>query len=70
MSLTCEPSSEPIHISAEHLDVVMIDEGEILEALQPQPRVQGLRVLLSPGMIDYKTSMITDEDPLRGLLFY
>ena len=20
--------------------------------------------------IDYKTSMITDEDPLRGLLFY
>ena len=20
--------------------------------------------------IDYKTSMVTDEDPLRGLLFY
>jgi len=22
------------------------------------------------GFIDYKTSMITDEDPLRGLLLY
>jgi len=21
-------------------------------------------------LVDYKTSMITDEDPLRGLLFY
>jgi len=53
MSLKYEPSSEPIHISAEHLDVVMIDEGEILEALQPHLRVQRLRVLLSPGMRIY-----------------
>ena len=31
-------------------------------------------LMLSPGWsrecIDYMTSMITDEDPLRGLLFY
>jgi hypothetical protein len=25
---------------------------------------------LKRGVIDYKTSMITDEEPLRGLLFY
>ena len=24
----------------------------------------------TPPIIDYKTSMITDEDSLRGLLFY
>jgi len=28
------------------------------------------RPLLPREFIDYKTSMITDEDPLRGLLFY
>jgi len=30
-------------------------------------------VLLAPDLrefIDYKTSMITNEDPLRGLVFY
>jgi len=26
--------------------------------------------VISRGVIDYKTSMITDEEPLRGLLFY
>ena len=28
------------------------------------------RVLTGRGCIDHKTSMITDEDPPRGLLFY
>ena len=30
----------------------------------------GVHVSKVREFIDYKTSMITDEDPLRGLLFY
>ena len=43
------------------------EEGESL-ALRLQ-RVLQSRVS-ERECIDYKTSMITDEDPLRGLLFY
>ena len=32
-------------------------------------RVQNARRVTKREFIDYKTSMITDEDPLRGLLF-
>ena len=39
----------------------------------PFPGVSGFGFViwgLGRQFIDYKTSMITDEDPLRGLLFY
>ena len=42
--------------------------GVSVELVSPlarfQPRTE------ETEFIDYKTSMITDEDPLRGLLFY
>ena len=34
------------------------------------PETHADLVLTTREFIDYKTSMITDEDPLRGLLFY
>ena len=38
--------------------------------LAPENRVPSGSCALQRQFIDYKTSMITGEDPLRGLLFY
>jgi len=85
MSLKYEPSSEPLHISAKWmffnwLCLTRVDCQTILSLtcwvcgthLIRSGNEPGRSKLVSPNsaFIDYKTSMITDEDPLRVLLFY
>jgi hypothetical protein len=44
--------------------------GKISSKLMVKLAHQVFSLLIRRDFIDHKTSMITDEDPVRGLLFY
>ena len=68
----CDPKAKMLYLQSfvrKGVSLGRVGRNYNLKLKDLKDKRPDLELYLERGFIDYKTSMITDEDPLRGLMF-